>query len=215
MASITLRIIDGADRGKTYADLSTPVSIGREAGNSIQLNDDRVSRFHMKIHIDRDNFLLTDLESTNGTIVNGEEATIKVLRYGDMIRVGRTTLLFGTRDQIQRRLKTAKFNDVEKQLAASSVSDSSVSQPWLNDPNYQFKLMEGNPPGIPSRLSPSQMAQFVEVIEYLHLGFRRLITDVEAGGSQPPYELNLGQWQFILDMQARLAEYIRESGGAQ
>jgi pSer/pThr/pTyr-binding forkhead associated (FHA) protein len=211
MSTVTLRIIDGADRGKTYSDLHTPVSIGREAGNSIQLNDDRVSRFHLKIHMDRDNFLLTDLESTNGTIVNGEETTMKILRFGDVIRVGRTTMLFGTREEIHRRLQKVGANDVEKQLAAASVGDSNCSQPWVNDPNYQLKLFEGTPPEIPGRMTPAQLAQFLEVIEFMHLNLRRLISDIESGGGQPPYELNLAQFQYLLDMQARLAEYIRKS----
>ena len=49
MAEVNLRVIDGADRGRVYAGLGTPVTIGREEGNIIQLNDDRVSRFHLKI----------------------------------------------------------------------------------------------------------------------------------------------------------------------
>ena len=51
MAQITLRVIDGADRGRVY-ERETPISIGREEGNSIQLNDDRISRFHIKVQDD-------------------------------------------------------------------------------------------------------------------------------------------------------------------
>ena len=36
MAEVTLRIIDGADRGRVYSALDTPVTIGREEGNIIQ-----------------------------------------------------------------------------------------------------------------------------------------------------------------------------------
>ena len=43
MTLITLRVLDGADRGRIFADLPTPVSIGREEGNTIQLNDERAS----------------------------------------------------------------------------------------------------------------------------------------------------------------------------
>ena len=91
MTSITLQVLDGADRGKSYTDLNTPVTIGREEGNSIQLNDERVSRFHIKIQQDHDDLVMTDLESTNGTKVNNEEVHLRILRPGDMITVGRTT----------------------------------------------------------------------------------------------------------------------------
>ena len=105
MAEITLRVLDGADRGKVFDALSTPVTIGREEGNSIQLNDERVSRFHLKIQIDRDKVVLTDLQSTNGTKVNGEDIQLRILRFGDLITVGRSTLLFGSRQQIADRLR--------------------------------------------------------------------------------------------------------------
>jgi pSer/pThr/pTyr-binding forkhead associated (FHA) protein len=211
VSTLTLRIIDGADRGKVLADLPTPISIGRETGNSIQLNDDRVSRFHLKIHQDKDDFVLTDLESTNGTLVNGEESHLRIIRYGDLIRVGRSTLLVGTREQINKRL--GKINaDLEKQLVTTSAKDSSAGQPWISDPNYQLKLMEGSPPPIPSRLSPGQMAQFIEVIEFMHLNLRRLISEMVPREQGQPMEMTAAQWQLLLDLQSRMAEYIRKTG---
>ena len=72
MALITLRVVHGADRGRTFAEIPTPLTIGREEGNCIQLNDERISRFHLKIQEDQRKIVLTDLQSTNGTRVNGE-----------------------------------------------------------------------------------------------------------------------------------------------
>src|SRR5690349_18020121 len=100
MADITLRVLDGADRGKAFVNLRTPVTIGREEGNTIQLNDERVSRFHVKIQEDLEKIVITDLESTNGTKVNGEEIQLRILRYGDVVGIGRTTLVYGSREQI-------------------------------------------------------------------------------------------------------------------
>ena len=71
MASITLQVLEGMERGTVFDDLQTPISIGREEDNMIRLNDERVSRFHVKIQQDGDRIILTDLESTNGTRVNG------------------------------------------------------------------------------------------------------------------------------------------------
>ncbi|HEX3870706.1 MAG TPA: FHA domain-containing protein, partial [Pirellulales bacterium] len=96
MAFITLRVLDGADRGRIFSNLPTPVTIGREEGNSVQLNDERVSRFHLKIQEDQDKLVLTDLESTNGTKVNGENIQLRILRHGDIVAVGRSVLLFGS-----------------------------------------------------------------------------------------------------------------------
>ncbi len=68
MCRLTLRVVQGADRGRIYSELKTPISIGREEGNTIQLNDERISRFHCKIQEDNDHLVLTDLESTNGHV---------------------------------------------------------------------------------------------------------------------------------------------------
>src|SRR5881394_1748301 len=111
MTGITIRVLDGADRGRVFDNLAPPITIGREEGNTIQLNDERVSRFHVKIQEDQDKVVLTDLESTNGTKVNGEDIQLRILRYGDVISVGRSVLLYGSRDQISRRLAELRGDD--------------------------------------------------------------------------------------------------------
>jgi len=95
MAFITLRVLHGADRGKVFDRIPTPVTIGREEGNSIQLNDERISRYHLKLQDDNDRIVATDLESTNGTKVNGARIApqrAKPLRDGDAIEIGGFTL---------------------------------------------------------------------------------------------------------------------------
>src|SRR3954465_15355967 len=104
MTGITIRVLDGADRGRVFQNLVPPITIGREEGNTIQLNDERISRYHVKIQEDHDRLVITDLESTNGTKVNGEDTQLRILRFGDMVMIGRSVLLFGSRDQIALRL---------------------------------------------------------------------------------------------------------------
>jgi pSer/pThr/pTyr-binding forkhead associated (FHA) protein len=104
MRTVTLRVLHGADRGRMFDRLPVPVTIGREEGNSIQLNDERISRYHLKLQEDNDKIVLTDLESTNGTRVNGEDIQVRIIRDGDMIAVGRSLLLFGSRSDIDRRI---------------------------------------------------------------------------------------------------------------
>ena len=58
MAEITLRVLDGADRGRVYDGLQTPITVGREEGNAVQLNDERISRFHIKIQEDQEKLVL-------------------------------------------------------------------------------------------------------------------------------------------------------------
>jgi hypothetical protein len=128
MALVSFNVLDGTDAGCTYCDLPTPVSIGREEGNTLRLNDERVSRFHLKVQEDQGHVVLTDLESTNGTRVNGEIVRVSLLRPGDQIRVGGTLLVYGSRDEILARMQRVA-QEAETPLhdaEMASVSDPEV-----------------------------------------------------------------------------------------
>ncbi len=210
MNSITLRVLEGADRGKVFHNDAVPITIGREEGNSIQLNDERISRFHIKIQLDHDDLVLTDLESTNGTKVNGEEIQLRILRHGDMISIGRSTLLFGSREEINQRLE--KLNpDVNSQPGTGSV-DLAIQRKIQEDPNYQLTLLDLDPPRLPDRMSPGQAAQMSEILEYLHMHMRRFIGEVEIAPRAESVSISNQQWQQIIDLQSRIAEYLRNIG---
>src|SRR5213593_1252138 len=105
-ASVTFQVLEGIDRGRIYREVAIPVTIGREEGNVLRLNDERVSRFHAKVQIDAEDVILTDLESTNGTRVNGAVVQIRRLRCGDRLGVGRSLLLYGSNEEIAHRMGT-------------------------------------------------------------------------------------------------------------
>src|SRR6266404_5384804 len=96
MPTVTFQILEGIDKGRLFRDLPTPVTIGREEGNLLRLNDERVSRYHAKVQFDNGEVILTDLESTNGTRVNGNVVQIRRLRAGDRVGIGRSLILFGS-----------------------------------------------------------------------------------------------------------------------
>src|SRR5437867_2183001 len=104
MMMVTFQVLDGVDRGRVFRNLMPPVTIGREEGNILRLNDERVSRFHAKVQQDSSDIILTDLESTNGTRVNGSVVQIRRLRFGDQVCVGRSLLLFGSNEEIAARM---------------------------------------------------------------------------------------------------------------
>ncbi len=214
--TITLRVLDGADRGQVFSIESAPITIGREEGNSIQLNDERISRFHVKIQQDHDDLVLTDLESTNGTKVNGEEVQLRILRHGDMVTLGRSTLIFGTRSEINQRfgrLGTAEVVEKPSDVANSVSKEIVAVKPnWKENPNYQLALLDLDPPGLPERLSPGQAAQLSEVLEFLHMHMRRIVSEVEFTNRNTTVEISCEQWQKFLDLQSRLAEYLRSVG---
>jgi pSer/pThr/pTyr-binding forkhead associated (FHA) protein len=220
MALVTLRVLEGADRGRAYEQLPTPVTIGREEGNSVQLNDERVSRFHLKIQEDGEKLVLTDLESTNGTKVNGEDIQLRILRFGDTINVGRSRLLYGSPEQIAQRLaevRNAKKKSDRRSGTVGPNEEPAGAQPdlefelhWSQDPDAQATLLGLHPPELPERLTPGQSAQLSEFIEYFHYRLRDLLESVQRTDHQQAIVLEDRQWQNLLDMQSRLAQYLRD-----
>ncbi len=105
MAKVTLQLLEGLERGLMFRDLPTPVTIGREDDNTVRLNDERVSRFHAKIQEDGGQIILTDLESTNGTRINGHPIQMRMLQIGDQIAIGRCLLLFGSPEEITAKVE--------------------------------------------------------------------------------------------------------------
>ncbi|HEY7946972.1 MAG TPA: DUF3662 and FHA domain-containing protein [Acidimicrobiales bacterium] len=73
-----------------------PIVIGRLPECTVVLNDQNVSRRHAEIRRSGSNVVVADLQSTNGTKVNGAPVTERVLEDGDDITVGTTTLRFET-----------------------------------------------------------------------------------------------------------------------
>lgn len=209
LCKITLRILDGSDRGKLFSEIDTPISIGREDGNTIQLNDERVSRFHAKIQKDHDQIVLTDLESTNGTKVNGEEIQLRILRFGDLLSIGRSVLLFGSREQINDRLATLRENQKDDATGSSIPgSGGSSFDMVMSDAELQAAMFDLQPPSIPERLTPGQAAQLSELMEFLHIRMRSLVLGAEPLGENISFSSS--KWQELLDLHSRISEYMTQ-----
>jgi nucleotide-binding universal stress UspA family protein len=80
--------------GRRVALGGSVTTLGRNADCSVTLADPRASRRHAEIRSTGDGFLLTDLSSMNGTVVNGETVHERVLHDGDEIAVGATVMRF-------------------------------------------------------------------------------------------------------------------------
>lgn len=87
------------------------VTLGRALEANVRVNDPRASRMHARISLERDaqsgetRYRITDLGSTNGTLLNGEPVTSAVLRDGDKITVGEHLLRFEMLDEIDREFQ--------------------------------------------------------------------------------------------------------------
>jgi Nif-specific regulatory protein len=92
--------ISGSLKGTIFELTNSEISLGRDGKNTIRLNDPSVSRRHslIKRETNSDNesgkFTITDLESFNGTFINGMPIREQALAHGDQIALGDVVLLF-------------------------------------------------------------------------------------------------------------------------
>ena len=93
---LIVRDASGNDRELEIA--RTPFTLGRQGDNELVLFDNRISRRHARIWREGESFMVEDLGSVNGTVVNDlirlEPRQPRVLDSGDRIRMGETTLHF-------------------------------------------------------------------------------------------------------------------------
>ena len=93
-----LMILSGASIGETIRIIKNLSIIGREPTCDIVIPEDGISRRHAKLEKKGDAFMLTDLESTNGTFQNSEKIASSLLVEGDKIRLGEVLLKYTFQD---------------------------------------------------------------------------------------------------------------------
>jgi len=81
--------------GKEQVYLSkTIIKIGRRSSSDIQIDDPMISRDHLQLRAQHGHYLLFDLSSTGGTFVNNQPVKSATLKPGDVIRIGKTLLIY-------------------------------------------------------------------------------------------------------------------------
>jgi transcriptional regulator with GAF, ATPase, and Fis domain len=86
--------VTGVLSGEVFSLTEPEVTFGRDAANTISFPDPALSRRHCVFASDADGWTLRDLDSSNGTFVNGVQITSQRLSEGDRIAVGDSILLF-------------------------------------------------------------------------------------------------------------------------
>jgi pSer/pThr/pTyr-binding forkhead associated (FHA) protein len=203
MTLVSFTVVDGVDKGKVFLNLPTPVTIGREEGNMVRLNDERVSRFHAKVQEDQGQVVITDLDSTNGTSVNSEPIQLRLLRPGDRVNVGRSTLLFGTQEEISAAGGVGR----EKAGMATVVGTFDIA---ALKKEAQAVPLERDSPRLPGFLSPAQAAQLSEVIDFLHRGLADATANIQVPQDGSDVRIPLAAWQRLQTVLAHLARYSRQ-----
>src|SRR5207245_250118 len=114
--------ISGPLRDSVFALPMEELSLGRDASNGLHINDPAVSRRHCLIHREGGGFKLRDLESRNGTLVNGEAVTDHWLHHLDEIAVGDSVFRFLT-DEDEHATGTTRAVEFEDDKETHSVAE--------------------------------------------------------------------------------------------
>ena len=111
------------------------VTLGRALEADVRVNDARASRFHARINIERDaasgltRYRITDLGSTNGTLVNGLPITSAFLEDGDKLLIGEHLLRFELLDDIDREFQ----RQIHRLLAHDELTGLLTSKSFFSE----------------------------------------------------------------------------------
>jgi pSer/pThr/pTyr-binding forkhead associated (FHA) protein len=222
---VTIQVLDGVDKGRVFRNLPVPLTIGREEGNLLRLNDERVSRYHAKVLLDGEDLVLTDMESTNGTRVNGHNIQIRRLRFGDRITVGRSLLLFGSDEEINARkametgstrpfIEQTDDGDGPPTLHASEAgrnieAECDFDLNMEDGAERELPLTPRTLPPLPEKLTPGQAARLAEILDFLHQQLTNATENIKADEDGSQVLLSYPDWQTVLSVQNLLARYLR------
>ena len=168
-------ITQGPDSGKSY-DIERAAILGRLETNDIPVHDKKASREHAKIYRQGQTFAIVDLNSSNGTFVNGEQITKRVLKTGDEITIGVVHLLFEHAEADgakaagpQRKSLDEAFEsaaDSEKKPGATA-DDMDRIQLTGHQPLQYSRIRSGGPSGVGFDLE--QLSPVGRLLAYLFL----------------------------------------------
>jgi Nif-specific regulatory protein len=127
-----LAAISGKLKGAIFALNEESLVIGRETAANLCIADASVSRRHSMIEKHETGFVITDLESLNGTFVNDVPVRSRLLEHGDRVRIGDSQFLF----LMHEGDATSKSSDVR--LDEAHVLSGSTVQIRFDEAIYQM-----------------------------------------------------------------------------
>jgi transcriptional regulator with GAF, ATPase, and Fis domain len=108
-----LQIAAGPLTDSTYFLTEPELRIGRDPSNSLAISDLSLSRRHCLLSREQDIYKICDLDSRNGTFVNGGAVSEKQLSHGDRISVGESVFVFLDREEEEQDADGAIRGEVE------------------------------------------------------------------------------------------------------
>jgi len=125
-------VVSLPDAGEVTFELTDEtITLGRVDDNAIQLPDGSVSSHHAQLALVGGDYQLTDLGSTNGTLVNGQQGTEWKLQDGDKIVFGNIEAVYQSEIAATRPLPAAGGHEVEVAMSSQKPSDFTNASPFV------------------------------------------------------------------------------------
>ena len=101
----------GVARGTRIQLQEFPISVGRDAHNDVVIDDSEISRRHFRLKQRGRLYIIEDLDSRNGTYLNGDKIKNSIIKNGNKILVGSTEISFlASEPEIQLANEVLKFD---------------------------------------------------------------------------------------------------------
>jgi Nif-specific regulatory protein len=142
--------ISGPLKGQSFPISDAEFCVGRELSGRVVVNDPLVSRRHCSIEFQGDQVRLVDLESLNGTFVNGMPAHERVLEHGDRISIGSSQFVFLKHETADSSFTSLNLADLDA-LAGQFEHETTITVELQHADGVYFdpdRLAAEIPPGL-------------------------------------------------------------------
>ena len=154
---------------KEYPFLKDSITIGRNDDNGIVIDNLAVSSYHAKIDKVGSAYIVTDLQSTNGTFVNDQKVVSHKLSHGDNIIVGKHVILFVASEKATE----AEPKDQKGKLDKTMMLDTAKQKELLSKQQVTPKV-----PKLPEKIG---VLSFINGSELGDIELKKKLTRIGKG----------------------------------
>ncbi len=162
---------------KEYPLMKESITIGRNEDNTITVDNLAVSGYHARIDAAGKDFILTDLQSTNGTFVNDKKVISHKLVHGDNVIVGKHLILFVGEG---KEAPAVKMSDGKMDMDKTMMLDTAKQKELL-----------AKQAGTSAAAAPAQKLGVISFIEGADLGEIELTKKLTKIGKADTSEIRL------------------------
>ena len=116
---------EGPNAGQSHEIPEKGLTLGRDYSADVQILDTKVSSSHAMVRFEKGSWWVYDLQSSNGTLLNGSETEAGTLHDGDVITIGTSIINFRLKENSKATAPVAK-ETLGKRVSSSETSDAEL-----------------------------------------------------------------------------------------